>query len=91
MSFSTNRFFKNAEDPILAFLVLLLVIGVTTGLAFFMAPWSDQFHQVLEGSEKTLDFWWLLSLGFVQRMVNCWFGARSFGLLGSPKMKGIVT
>ena len=22
-------------------------------------------------------------------MVNCWFGARWFGFLGSPKMKGI--
>ena len=26
-----------------------------------------------------------------QLMVKCWFGARWFGFLGSPKMKGIVT
>ena len=26
-----------------------------------------------------------------QLMVKCWFGARWFGFLESPKMKGIVT
>ena len=34
---------------------------------------------------KTLQCWW----SSFQLMGNCWFGARWFGYLGSPKMKGI--
>ena len=80
--------------------MLLLVIGVTTGLAFFMAPWRDQFHQVLEGSEKHVG---LLGRLLGLRCVFCvhfpssangellvW-GPGGLELLESLKMKGIVT
>ena len=63
-----------------------ILLGFISGYVIYLRPFGSVKDPL--GCQTSLVFFGLFH---GQLMVNCWFGARWFGFLGSPKMKGIVT